>query len=100
VGEDAVRKLGHTNYDVADQLSNLGMEAIHPKAAKTLRQAGIPLRVTNAFEPEDPGTLIDDQPAERTRSRSSPGSTSRAGGVRTGHGRREGLRSSTRSSTC
>ncbi|WP_370287240.1 aspartate kinase [Pseudooceanicola nanhaiensis] len=61
---DHVRKLGHTNYDVADQLSNMGMEAIHPKAAKTLRQSEIPLRVTNAFEPEDPGTLIDDQPAE------------------------------------
>lgn len=63
VGADAVRKLGHTNYDVADQLSNMGMEAIHPKAAKTLRQADVPLRVTNAFEPHDPGTLIDDQPA-------------------------------------
>ena len=59
VGGDAVRKLGHTNYDVADQLSNMGMEAIHPKAAKILRQADIPLRVTNAFEPHDPGTLID-----------------------------------------
>ena len=64
VGEGAVRKLGRTNYDVADQLSNMGMEAIHPKAAKTLRQAGVPLRVTNAFEPGDPGTLIDDQPAD------------------------------------
>lgn len=64
VGEGAVRKLGHTNYDVADQLSNMGMEAIHPKAAKTLRQADVPLRVTNAFEPRDPGTLIDDCKAE------------------------------------
>ncbi len=64
VGEGAVRKLGRTNYDVADQLSNMGMEAIHPKAAKTLRQAGVPLRVTNAFDPGDPGTLIDDQPAD------------------------------------
>ncbi|WP_323783465.1 aspartate kinase [Thalassovita sp.] len=64
VGADAVRKLGRTNYDVADQLSNMGMEAIHPKAAKTLRQAEVPLRVTNAFDPGDPGTLIDDQPAE------------------------------------
>jgi len=62
--EGEVYKLGHTNYDVADQLSNMGMEAIHPKAAKTLRQADVPLRVTNAFEPHDPGTLIDDQPAE------------------------------------
>ena len=62
VGAKAVRKLGRTNYDVADQLSNMGMEAIHPKAAKTLRQAEVPLRVTNAFEPDDSGTLIDDQP--------------------------------------
>ena len=64
VGAAAVRKIGHTNYDVADQLSNLGMEAIHPNAAKTLRQADIPLRVTNAFDPHDPGTLIDDAPAD------------------------------------
>ena len=64
VGANAVRKLGRTNYDVADQLSNMGMEAIHPKAAKVLRQAEVPLRVTNAFEPDDPGTLIDDKPAD------------------------------------
>lgn len=65
VGVNTVRKLGRTNYDVADQMSNMGMEAIHPKAAKTLRQAAVPLRVRNAFEPDDPGTLIDDQPAEQ-----------------------------------
>ncbi|WP_198586021.1 aspartate kinase [Pararhizobium haloflavum] len=67
VGVDAVQKIGRTNYDVADQLSNMGMEAIHPKAAKTLRQAGIPLRVANAFEPHDPGTLIDAEPASEPR---------------------------------
>ena len=65
VGEGAVRTLGHTNYDVADQMANLGMEAIHPSAAKALRQANVPLRVTNAFEPDHPGTVIDDQPAEK-----------------------------------
>ncbi len=58
VAPDAVRVIGETNYDVADQLSNMGMEAIHPRAAKSLRQAGIPLRVKNAFEPEHPGTVI------------------------------------------
>lgn len=58
VGADKVRVIGQTNYDVADQLSNMGMEAIHPSAAKSLRQAGIPLRVKNAFEPDHPGTLI------------------------------------------
>ena len=58
VGKDAVRVIGETNYDVADQLSNMGMEAIHPRAAKSLRQAEIPLRVKNTFEPDHPGTLI------------------------------------------
>ena len=45
VGVDKVVTIGRTNYDVADQLSNLGMEAIHPKAARTLRRAGIHLRI-------------------------------------------------------
>lgn len=58
VGLDKVQTIGRTNYDVADQLSNMGMEAIHPRAAKGLRQAGIPLRVRNAFEPEHAGTVI------------------------------------------
>ncbi|MGP4844500.1 aspartate kinase [Marinobacter sp. 1Y8] len=58
VGEDKVVPMGRTNYDVADQLANLGMEAIHPRAAKGLRQNDIPLRVKNTFEPEHTGTLI------------------------------------------
>jgi aspartate kinase len=58
VGEDNAVPIGRTNYDVADQLASLGMEAIHPKAAKGLRQNNIPLRVKNTFEPEHTGTLI------------------------------------------
>jgi aspartate kinase len=58
VGESQAVPIGRTNYDVADQLANIGMEAIHPKAAKGLRQKNIPLRVKNTFEPEHKGTLI------------------------------------------
>lgn len=58
VGEAKAVPIGRTNYDVADQLANLGMEAIHPRAAKGLRQNNIPLRVKNTFEPEHSGTLI------------------------------------------
>ena len=58
VGESNAVPIGRTNYDVADQLANLGMEAIHPQAAKGLRQSEIPLRVRNTFEPEHLGTLI------------------------------------------
>ena len=58
VGTDKARKIGRTNYDVADQLANLGMEAIHPGACRGLRQTEIPLRVRNTFDREDGGTLI------------------------------------------
>jgi aspartate kinase len=58
VGQHKARKIGRTNYDVADQLANLGMEAIHPGAGRGLRQTDIPLRVRNTFDREDGGTLI------------------------------------------
>ena len=58
VGEAQAVPIGRTNYDVADQLANLGMEAIHPRAAKGLRQQEIPLRVMNTFEPQHAGTLV------------------------------------------
>jgi aspartate kinase len=58
VGIDNVKPVGNTNYDIADQLADVGMEAIHPKAAKPLEMAGIHLRIKNTFEPGHPGTLI------------------------------------------
>jgi aspartate kinase len=58
VPAERTRKIGRTNYDVADQLANLGMEAIHPGAGRGLRQTDIPLRVRNTFDREDEGTLI------------------------------------------
>ncbi|MBE9585834.1 aspartate kinase [Mucilaginibacter sp. JRF] len=58
VGIENVRPVGNTNYDIADQLADVGMEAIHPKASKPLEMAGIHLRIKNTFEPEHPGTLI------------------------------------------
>jgi len=58
VGTGNAVPIGRTNYDVADQLANLGMEAIHPRAAKGLRQNNIHLRVKNTFEPDHDGTLI------------------------------------------
>jgi aspartate kinase len=58
VGIDHCRPVGFTNYDVADQLADVGMEAIHPKASKPLEINAIDLRIKNTFEPEHPGTLI------------------------------------------
>jgi aspartate kinase len=58
VGIQHCEPVGFTNYDIADQLADVGMEAIHPKAAKPLEIAGINLRIKNTFEPSHPGTLI------------------------------------------
>jgi len=58
VGVDQCHPIGFTNYDVADQLADVGMEAIHPKASKPLEINAIDLRIKNTFEPDHPGTLI------------------------------------------
>jgi aspartate kinase len=58
VGIDKAIPVGRTNFIIADQLADIGMEAIHPKAAKPLELAGINIRIKNTFEPEHPGTLI------------------------------------------
>jgi aspartate kinase len=58
VGTEKSVPLKFTNYDVADQLADIGMEAIHPKASKPLEKAGINLRIKNTFDPDHPGTLI------------------------------------------
>lgn len=58
VGEADAHPVCNTNYDVADQLADVGMEAIHPKASKPLEINSIPIRVKNAFDPDHPGTLI------------------------------------------
>lgn len=58
VGEGHTHPVCNTNFDVADQLADVGMEAIHPKASKPLENMKIPIRIKNAFEPEHDGTLI------------------------------------------
>lgn len=58
VGVENAVIVGKTNFDVADQLADIGMEAIHPKASKPIENGGIDLRVMNAFDPDHPGTLI------------------------------------------
>jgi aspartate kinase len=58
VGIENSRPVGLTNFNVADQLADVGMEAIHPKASKPIEVSGINLRIKSTFEPEHPGTLI------------------------------------------
>ncbi|MEJ2567631.1 MAG: aspartate kinase, partial [candidate division WOR-3 bacterium] len=68
VGEDKAIPVGYTNFNVADQLADIGMEAIHPKAAKPIELSGIHIRIKSTFEPEHEGTLITkDYVGEKSR---------------------------------
>lgn len=58
MGVNNVAIIGNTNFDIADQLADMDMEAIHSKASKEMELQNIPIRVKNAFDPEHPGTLI------------------------------------------
>jgi aspartate kinase len=58
VGEENAIPVCNTNYDVADQLADIWMEAVHPAVSKTLEMAGVSLRIKNTFDPNHPGTLI------------------------------------------
>jgi aspartate kinase len=58
VGIEKSIPVGKTNFIIADQLADVGMEAIHPKAAKPLELNGVNIRIKNTFELEHPGTLI------------------------------------------
>ena len=57
-GTDKVKVIGNTNFDIADQLADMDMEAIHSSASKEMEMKNISIRIKNAFEPEHPGTLI------------------------------------------
>jgi len=58
VGPEKVKVIGQTNFDIADQMAHLNMEAIHAKAAIEMARQNIAIRVKNAFDPEHPGTVI------------------------------------------
>ncbi|MBD1392595.1 aspartate kinase [Mucilaginibacter glaciei] len=58
VGIENCCPVGFTSFDIADQLADVGMEAIHPKASKPLEINNINLRIKNTFDPAHQGTLI------------------------------------------
>ena len=58
IGEDRVKTIGNTNFDIADQLADMDMEAIHSQASKEMEINNISIRIKNAFDPDHPGTLI------------------------------------------
>jgi len=54
------KKLNHISYKEAIELSFYGATIIHPKTIKPIQNKGIPLFVKSFLEPNEPGTLVDD----------------------------------------
>jgi len=55
------QKIDHLSFIEANELANLGDNVLDAKAIIPLVAKNIPLRIKNTFEPESPGTLINNQ---------------------------------------
>lgn len=56
------RIIQHISFKEAMELSHFGAKVIYPPTIIPAMNAGIPILVKNTFEPEAPGTLIDNEP--------------------------------------
>lgn len=57
--------LSHISYLDAVELAYFGTSVIHPKTIKPLQNKGIPLLVRSFLNPEEPGTLIDQENSDQ-----------------------------------
>ena len=56
-------KIDHISYHEVIELAFFGAKILHPKTIKPLQNKSIPLRIKSFFNPDAPGTLIDNQSA-------------------------------------
>ncbi|MEA5004809.1 MAG: bifunctional aspartate kinase/homoserine dehydrogenase I [Rikenellaceae bacterium] len=54
----------HISYKEAQELSHFGAKVIYPPTIQPAISKGIPIVVKNTFDPEDPGTIIENNPPE------------------------------------
>ncbi len=54
----------HISYKEAQELSHFGAKVIYPPTIQPAVSKGIPIVVKNTFDPEDPGTIIENNPPE------------------------------------
>ncbi len=55
-------KVPRLSYDEMTELSYYGAKVLYPKSVLPAREAGIPIRIKNTFNPQDSGTLITEDP--------------------------------------
>ena len=56
------RTIRELSYAEAAELAYYGADVLHPKTIRPVTENGIPLRILNSYEPDQPGTLIVESP--------------------------------------
>lgn len=56
--EPKARTIPTISYAEASEIAYFGAKILHPRALRPAAEAGIPVRIKNAFNPKSPGTLI------------------------------------------
>lgn len=59
--------ISHLSYAEISELSYFGAKVLHSQAIRPARRVGIPVRILNTFEPDNPGTLINSNPLRSDR---------------------------------
>ena len=61
---DDPRPISRISYKELRELAYMGASVLHEEAIYPVRVASIPINIRNTNSPEDPGTLIDSEPAK------------------------------------
>lgn len=57
---DKTKPIRYLSYDEAAELAYFGAKILHPSTIRPAKLAKVPVRLKNTLQPEDEGTLIDD----------------------------------------
>jgi aspartate kinase len=62
----SARTLAHLSYNEMAEMAYYGANVLHPRTVRPLVARRIPIRILNTFNPQHPGTLIDDHVGDGT----------------------------------
>lgn len=60
----SAKTIKELSFEEAAEMVALGAKRMHPRALEPVMEEGIPVRIRNTFNPENPGTIITPKPKE------------------------------------
>ncbi len=63
----AAKMLPQLSYQEAAEMAIFGAKAMHPRALEPVIKENIPVRIRSVFHPENPGTLVTQEPDSNTK---------------------------------